>query len=109
MFSQKSQQLLRINYRINKFYKLLSISSQRISTNASKRDRKQGFIDKFVDLRNKLPSKISLEVIGNCSEANPSSLLLKSDEKLYLFNCGEGLQRLLPEYKSFIFIYFYFY
>ncbi len=104
MFSQKSQQLLRISNRNNKFYKLLSILSQRISTNASKGDRKKVFNEKLVDLRNILPSKVSLEVIGNCSEGNPSSLLVKSDQKLYLFNCGEGLQRLLPEYKSIIYL-----
>ena len=38
---------------------------------------------------------ISLCVVGNGAEGNPRSLFLNYNDKLFMFNCGEGLQRAL--------------
>ncbi|XP_014237206.1 ribonuclease Z, mitochondrial-like [Trichogramma pretiosum] len=46
------------------------------------------------------PSQIYLQVIGNGSQAENRSLLLVTDHTSYLFNCGEGTQRLATEYKA---------
>ncbi|XP_058791636.1 ribonuclease Z, mitochondrial [Phymastichus coffea] len=44
------------------------------------------------------PSMISLQVIGNGSPADSRSVLLNTDHTNYLFNCGEGTQRLATEH-----------
>ncbi|XP_054169006.1 ribonuclease Z, mitochondrial-like [Oppia nitens] len=41
----------------------------------------------------------ALHVLGNGSAGNPCSVCLASDDRLYLFNCGQGLQRFLPQYR----------
>ncbi|GIY02888.1 ribonuclease Z, mitochondrial [Caerostris extrusa] len=46
-----------------------------------------------------LPSEIYLCVLGNGSKSSPRSLYLFTDHSRYLFNCGEGTQRLAQEYK----------
>ncbi|KAH7943577.1 hypothetical protein HPB52_009233 [Rhipicephalus sanguineus] len=45
------------------------------------------------------PSEISLWVLGNGGPANPQSLYVSTDQGRYLFNCGEGTQRLATEHK----------
>nr|XP_054763152.1 zinc phosphodiesterase ELAC protein 2-like [Lytechinus pictus] len=42
-------------------------------------------------------SVVSLQIIGNGSIDCPPSVLVISDTSRYLFNCGEGTQRLLME------------
>ncbi|XP_047363489.1 uncharacterized protein LOC124954496 [Vespa velutina] len=42
---------------------------------------------------------ISLQVLGAGSGPGCTSLILITDHKRYLFNCGEGVQRLFAEYK----------
>ena len=38
--------------------------------------------------------KVSLHVLGNGAPGNPRSLLVAGDHQKYMFNCGEGTQRL---------------
>jgi len=99
MFFQIYSQLSPLNKKINKFNSLLTLISQRFATNFSKSQRKHQMIDRNNLIKDSLPPNISLQVIGNGSDGNPSALFLVSDQKLYLFNCSEGLQRLVPEYK----------
>lgn len=44
-------------------------------------------------------SKAYLQVIGSGSDLGCTSILLVTDCNRYLFNCGEGVQRLATEYK----------
>ncbi|XP_054159662.1 ribonuclease Z, mitochondrial-like [Oppia nitens] len=49
---------------------------------------------------NGLPSGIfQLSVLGNGSKGNPRALYVSTDRNSYLFNCGEGTQRLANEHK----------
>lgn len=41
---------------------------------------------------------ILLHVLGNGAGGNPRSVILDYNDRLFMFNCGEGLQRLLPDY-----------
>ncbi|XP_029015674.1 zinc phosphodiesterase ELAC protein 2 isoform X2 [Betta splendens] len=45
------------------------------------------------------PSTVYLQVVGAGSRDNPASLYLFSEYNRYLFNCGEGTQRLMQEHK----------
>ncbi|XP_064478963.1 ribonuclease Z, mitochondrial-like isoform X2 [Ornithodoros turicata] len=45
------------------------------------------------------PAEITLWVLGNGALGNPKSLYVSSDQSRYLFNCGEGTQRLAHEHK----------
>lgn len=45
------------------------------------------------------PAEISLWVLGNGGPGNPQSLYVSTDQERYLFNCGEGTQRLATEHK----------
>ncbi|KFM80490.1 Zinc phosphodiesterase ELAC protein 2, partial [Stegodyphus mimosarum] len=45
------------------------------------------------------PSEIYLCVLGNGSISSPRALYMFTDHGRYLFNCGEGTQRLAHEYK----------
>lgn len=42
---------------------------------------------------------INLQVLGNGSKGAPRSLYVFTDQTRYLFNCGEGTQRLAHEHK----------
>lgn len=46
-----------------------------------------------------VPAKVSLCVLGNGGPGNPPALVLMTDQKSYMFNCGEGTQRLANEHK----------
>ncbi|GAB1610816.1 zinc phosphodiesterase ELAC protein 2-like [Argonauta hians] len=46
-----------------------------------------------------IPGKIELEVIGSGSRGTPRSVILSTDHVRYLFNCGEGTQRIASEHK----------
>lgn len=46
-----------------------------------------------------VPGRVSLTVLGNGGPGNPSTVVLLSDQKSYMFNCGEGAQRLAHEHK----------
>jgi hypothetical protein len=49
---------------------------------------------------NKFPSNVvQLHVLGNGSIGNPRALYVSTDRNSYLFNCGEGTQRLAHEHK----------
>ena len=43
------------------------------------------------------PSKIFWQVLGSGNYGAPTSLLLHTDHRKYLFNCGEGTQRLTSQ------------
>ncbi|CAN7994546.1 unnamed protein product [Ixodes pacificus] len=45
------------------------------------------------------PSEITLCVLGNGGPGNPRSLYVITDQARYMFNCGEGTQRLAHEHK----------
>ncbi|XP_047428804.1 zinc phosphodiesterase ELAC protein 2 isoform X2 [Mugil cephalus] len=45
------------------------------------------------------PSSVYLQVVGSGSRDSPSSLYVFSEYNRYLFNCGEGTQRLMQEHK----------
>ncbi|XP_014784508.1 zinc phosphodiesterase ELAC protein 2 isoform X1 [Octopus bimaculoides] len=46
-----------------------------------------------------IPGKIELEVIGSGGYGTPRSVILSTDHVRYLFNCGEGTQRIASEHK----------
>lgn len=46
-----------------------------------------------------VPGKVTLQVLGTGAEGAPTALYLFSDQSRYLFNCGEGTQRLAHEHK----------
>jgi len=49
---------------------------------------------------NKFPSNVvQIHVLGNGSKGNPRALYVATDRNSYLFNCGEGTQRLAHEHK----------
>nr|XP_008197361.1 PREDICTED: ribonuclease Z, mitochondrial isoform X2 [Tribolium castaneum] len=45
------------------------------------------------------PGRVTLQVLGTGAEGAPRSLYVFSDQSRYLFNCGEGTQRLAHEHK----------
>ncbi|XP_064071997.1 ribonuclease Z, mitochondrial isoform X2 [Vanessa tameamea] len=45
------------------------------------------------------PSTVYLQVLGSGARGAPNTLYLFTDQKRYLFNCGEGTQRLAHEHK----------
>ncbi|KAK3610708.1 hypothetical protein CHS0354_028098 [Potamilus streckersoni] len=46
-----------------------------------------------------VPSVVDIQIIGNGGPGNPKSLMLITDHCSYLFNCGEGTQRIATELK----------
>lgn len=46
------------------------------------------------------PSEIYLSVVGNGAKGSPRALYMFTDQGRYLFNCGEGTQRLAHEHKT---------
>ncbi|KAJ8965129.1 hypothetical protein NQ314_004354 [Rhamnusium bicolor] len=46
-----------------------------------------------------VPGKVTLQVLGTGAKGAPRALYLFSDQSRYLFNCGEGTQRLAHEHK----------
>lgn len=55
-------------------------------------------------LRKKLssvvPGSVNLQVLGAGANGAPSAVYLFTDQSRYLFNCGEGTQRLAHEHKT---------
>ncbi|KPJ08310.1 Zinc phosphodiesterase ELAC protein 2 [Papilio machaon] len=49
--------------------------------------------------QNYVPSTIYLQVVGSGARGVPNTLYLFTDQKRYLFNCGESTQRLSHEHK----------
>ncbi|KAI4475340.1 hypothetical protein M0802_015198 [Mischocyttarus mexicanus] len=49
---------------------------------------------------NNSPAEVRLQVLGSGSRAGSTSLILITDRKRYMFNCGEGVQRLATEHKT---------
>ncbi|XP_076460612.1 zinc phosphodiesterase ELAC protein 2-like [Babylonia areolata] len=46
-----------------------------------------------------VPSVIDIQVVGSGGKGTPKSVLLTTDHSKYLFNCGEGTQRIATEFK----------
>ncbi|XP_018570801.1 ribonuclease Z, mitochondrial [Anoplophora glabripennis] len=46
-----------------------------------------------------VPGKVTLQVLGTGAKGAPRALYMFSDQSRYLFNCGEGTQRLAHEHK----------
>lgn len=46
------------------------------------------------------PSEIYLCILGNGAKGSPRALYMFTDQGRYLFNCGEGMQRLAHEHKT---------
>ncbi|XP_074040729.1 ribonuclease Z isoform X2 [Leptinotarsa decemlineata] len=46
-----------------------------------------------------VPGKVTLQVLGTGAKGAPRALYLFTDQSRYLFNCGEGTQRLAHEHK----------
>ncbi|EDS28618.1 ribonuclease Z, mitochondrial [Culex quinquefasciatus] len=46
------------------------------------------------------PGIVNLQVVGSGAAGSPASVYLFSDQTRYLFNCGEGTQRLAYEHKT---------
>ncbi|XP_032236963.2 zinc phosphodiesterase ELAC protein 2 [Nematostella vectensis] len=57
------------------------------------------YSDKMASKTKLLSNKVYLQVLGTCSLDTTPSLLLFTDSQRYLFNCGEGTQRLFNEQK----------
>ncbi|KAI1283164.1 Ribonuclease Z, mitochondrial [Halotydeus destructor] len=50
---------------------------------------------RFSDL---IPGRVAMYILGNGGPGNPGVIYLTTDHKTYLFNCGEGAQRLSHEH-----------
>ncbi|XP_031628749.1 ribonuclease Z, mitochondrial [Contarinia nasturtii] len=46
-----------------------------------------------------VPGTVNLQIVGNGAPGAPASVYLFTDQSRYLFNCGEGFQRLANEHK----------
>ncbi|KAL8603885.1 hypothetical protein ACOMHN_049703 [Nucella lapillus] len=46
-----------------------------------------------------VPSVIDVQVVGSGGKGTPKCVLLTTDHSKYLFNCGEGTQRIATEFK----------
>ncbi|XP_055639990.1 ribonuclease Z, mitochondrial [Toxorhynchites rutilus septentrionalis] len=46
------------------------------------------------------PGIVNLQIVGSGAPGSPASVYLFSDQTRYLFNCGEGTQRLAYEHKT---------
>lgn len=46
-----------------------------------------------------VPGKVTVHVLGSGAEGAPKALYMFTDNARYLFNCGEGTQRLAHEHK----------
>ncbi|CAG9773790.1 unnamed protein product [Ceutorhynchus assimilis] len=46
------------------------------------------------------PGKVTVQILGTGAKGAPRSVYLFSDQSRYLFNCGEGTQRLAHEHKT---------
>ncbi|XP_076274808.1 ribonuclease Z isoform X1 [Rhynchophorus ferrugineus] len=46
-----------------------------------------------------VPGKVCLQILGTGAKGSPRAVYLFSDQSRYLFNCGEGTQRLAHEHK----------
>ncbi|XP_048520039.1 ribonuclease Z, mitochondrial isoform X2 [Dendroctonus ponderosae] len=46
------------------------------------------------------PGRVTLQILGTGANGAPGSVYLFSDQSRYLFNCGEGTQRLAHEHKT---------
>ncbi|KAL3877374.1 hypothetical protein ACJMK2_035092 [Sinanodonta woodiana] len=44
-----------------------------------------------------VPSVVDIQIIGNGGPGNPKSFMIITDHSSYLFNCGEGTQRIATE------------
>ncbi|XP_060656136.1 ribonuclease Z, mitochondrial [Drosophila nasuta] len=51
-------------------------------------------------LSNVVPGSVNLQVLGAGANGSPSAVYLFTDQSRYLFNCGEGTQRLAYEHKT---------
>lgn len=49
--------------------------------------------------QNYVPGKVTVQVLGTGAEGAPKALYMFTDHSRYLFNCGEGTQRLAHEHK----------
>lgn len=47
-----------------------------------------------------IPGTVTLQILGTGSNGSPASVYLFTDKSRYLFNCGEGTQRLAHEHKT---------
>ncbi|XP_013108117.2 ribonuclease Z, mitochondrial [Stomoxys calcitrans] len=47
-----------------------------------------------------IPGTVTLQILGAGSNGSPASVYLFTDQSRYLFNCGEGTQRLAHEHKT---------
>ncbi|KAJ6648448.1 Ribonuclease Z, mitochondrial [Pseudolycoriella hygida] len=47
-----------------------------------------------------IPGTVNVQVVGSGSLGSPASVYLFTDQQRYLFNCGEGTQRLSHEHKT---------
>lgn len=46
------------------------------------------------------PGTVNLQILGSGAPGSPASVYLFTDQSRYLFNCGEGTQRLAHEHKT---------
>ncbi|KAM7346841.1 ribonuclease Z [Cochliomyia hominivorax] len=47
-----------------------------------------------------IPGTVTLQILGAGSNGSPAAVYLFTDQSRYLFNCGEGTQRLAHEHKT---------
>ena len=100
--------ILKISVNIKYFKKYLSYNSIQTKVKNMPKDKTQ-LLHKLRENRktnakkitnNKMASNLfQLTVLGNGSKGNPKALYVNTDRSSYLFNCGEGTQRLANEHK----------
>ncbi|KAF7995998.1 hypothetical protein HCN44_009036 [Aphidius gifuensis] len=84
----------------NNYYSKSSLSKSDMSQKQVQKllqKAKHGKRSKILD-KNNVPGKIYLQILGSGTKGVPSSLYVSTNFSKYLFNCGEGSQRLANEH-----------
>ena len=66
----------------------------KMSTNSAGNNTK-----KVSSALSQISSRIQVSIVGNGANANPVAIVVTNDRETLLFNCGEGVQRLVFEHK----------
>uniref|UniRef100_UPI003AADF4DA zinc phosphodiesterase ELAC protein 2 isoform X2 n=2 Tax=Centroberyx gerrardi TaxID=166262 RepID=UPI003AADF4DA len=95
----------RFHRTVFQFFRTMATTTERNPLGAKKAKQKEPLRRvKAKENRNKRgevhgPSTVYLQVVGAGSRDNAASLYVFSEYNRYLFNCGEGTQRLMQEHK----------
>ncbi|XP_055920059.1 ribonuclease Z, mitochondrial [Eupeodes corollae] len=105
VYSKKSQKLkskhMYLPLRITKIFKSSNFFKCRTSfDNKSSSFSKSKKMNGVKQKTKYSPGTVTLQVLGCGADGAPASVYLFTDQSRYLFNCGEGTQRLAHEHKT---------